>query len=147
MNVVYVLLTFLAGMCSPLQAGINAQLRLWTRDPVLAALISFAVGTLALFFYSLAFRTPWPPLGTAGNQPWWIWVGGFLGAFLVAVTVATAPKLGAAALIGFLIAGQMVSGQILDHFGLVGYHERPLTVLRVIGGAMVLGGAILIHKY
>ena len=44
----YVLLALAAGACLPTQAGINAQLNLWTRSPVLAGAISFAVGTFCL---------------------------------------------------------------------------------------------------
>ena len=44
----YIVLALVAGACLPTQAGINARLTLWTRSPVTAAAISFAVGTLAL---------------------------------------------------------------------------------------------------
>ena len=44
----YLILALAAGACLPTQAGINAHLNLWTRSPVLAAAISFAVGTMAL---------------------------------------------------------------------------------------------------
>ena len=50
----YLILALAAGACLPTQAGINAHLNLWTRSPVLAAAISFAVGTMALILYALA---------------------------------------------------------------------------------------------
>ena len=56
------LLALLAGTCIPTQAGINARLSLWTRSPVLAATISFLVGTVALAGYVMATRLPLPPL-------------------------------------------------------------------------------------
>jgi len=46
---IYIVLAIAAGFCLPTQAGINSRLNLWTQSPVLAAAISFAVGTLALF--------------------------------------------------------------------------------------------------
>ena len=87
MDLFYILLAFVAGACATTQAGINSQLRFWTNDPVFAAMISFAVGTAALLFYVLVLRIPWPAAKTIYYSPWWIWTGGLLGAFLVAVTV------------------------------------------------------------
>lgn len=147
MDLLYCLVALIAGACAPTQAGINAELRLWTGDAVLAAMISFAVGTVALFAYAALFRIPWPPLSTATGLPLWIWTGGFLGAFLVAVTVIVAPKLGAATTMGFMVSGQMLAGLVLDNYGLVGYEEHPMNVWRLLGAAMVVGGAILIKKF
>jgi bacterial/archaeal transporter family-2 protein len=147
MELLYCLVALIAGACAPTQAGINAELRLWTGDPVFAAMISFAVGTLALSAYVALFRIPWPQLGTATALPWWIWTGGFLGAFLVAVTVIVAPKLGAATTMGFMVSGQMLAGLFLDHHGLVGYDTHPVNIWRLLGACMVVGGAILIKKY
>ncbi len=147
MEYVYILLALIAGACAPTQAGINSQLRLWTNDPVLAALISFAVGTVALAMYVMVLRIPWPPLGTAGALPWWQWTGGFLGAFLVAVTVILAPKLGASTMIAFFVAGQMLASLFLDHFGFVGYQVHPVNVWRILGAVFLIVGVVMIEKF
>jgi bacterial/archaeal transporter family-2 protein len=147
MELLYCLFALLAGACAPTQAGINAQLRLWTGDAVPAAMISFAVGTLALFFYAAVARIPWPDIGTASGLPWWIWTGGLLGAFLVAVTVILVPKLGAGTMMGFMITGQMIAGMVLDHYGLVGFELRPMSFWRVVGTLLLIGGVILIKRF
>jgi transporter family-2 protein len=147
MDLIYIVLAILAGVCAPVQAGINSQLRLWTVYPALAALISFAVGTLALLSYSMVMRIPWPILKSATDLPWWQWTGGILGAFLVFVTIVAAPKLGAATLMAVLVAGQMAASMVLDHYGLIGYEIRPVTVWRVIGTFMLIGGVVLIRKF
>ena len=54
----FILMALVAGISVPTQAGINAQLGLWTKSPVLAATISFAVGTLTLIAYTLVARIP-----------------------------------------------------------------------------------------
>src|SRR4030095_1746422 len=80
----------------PLQFGINAQLAEWVGGSLRAALVSFVVGAVALFFAALTtVRDGWPE--RAGDAPWWIWIGGLLGAFYVLGSIVTAPKLGAAA--------------------------------------------------
>ena len=147
MDVFYIFLAFLAGACAPTQAGINSQLRLWTNDPVLAAMVSFAVGTMALFLYVLLLRTPWPAPKALYCSPWWVWTGGLLGAFLVAVTVILAPELGAGTMMGMMVAGQMTAGIVLDHFGVVGYEEHSMNIWRCFGAILVVSGVVIIKRF
>jgi len=147
MELFYVLLAIIAGACAPTQAGINAQLRVFTEDPVMAALISFAVGTIGLFFYVLIVRIPWPATQTLAQLPWWLWSGGLLGAFLVAITILLVPKLGAATLMGCMIAGQMLASLLLDHYGVVGYPVHPATLWRVLGVMLVVSGVVMIKNF
>lgn len=141
----FIFLALAAGACLPTQAGINAQLNLWTRSPVLAAAISFAVGTAALVLYALVTRVPVPPVAGLYRHPWWIWTGGFLGAFFVASTIVLAPRMGATAMVALIIAGQMGTSLMLDHFGLLGYGMQPVTIWRVLGIGLIVCGVLLIR--
>jgi transporter family-2 protein len=142
----YFVLALAAGFCLPTQAGINARLNLWTQSPVLAAAISFAVGTLGLIIYALILRVPMPACSSMGDHPWWVWSGGLLGAFLVAATVVLAPKLSAGTMVALIVTGQMVTSIVLDHFGLVGYPEHPLNALRLAGVVLLVSGVALISN-
>jgi transporter family-2 protein len=147
MDLFYILLAFVAGACAPTQAGINAQLRVWTNDPVFAAMISFAVGTAALLLYVLLLRIPWPAVKTISYSPWWIWTGGFLGAFLVVASIILVPHLGAATMMAIMIAGQMIAGVMLDHYGLVGYEVHPANLWRCLGTVLLVAGVIIIKRF
>ena len=142
-----VLLALAAGFCIPVQAGINAQLNLWTRSPVLAAAISFAVGTLALFGYALATRIPFPPPAHFTTAPWWVWIGGFLGAYFVFSTVILAPRIGATAMLALILAGQMLASLVLDHFGWLGYPVQPISLLRLLGVLLIGAGVYLVRLF
>ena len=143
----YILLALAAGFCLPAQAGINTQLNLWSRSAILTATISFAVGTIALAGYALILRVPWPSGDAVTRYPWWIWSGGFLGAFLVASTVVLAPRLGAASMMSLIIAGQMFASLCLDHFGWLGYQVHPVSGLRMLGVVFVVAGVGLIRLF
>ena len=147
MDILIVLLVLLAGAMAPTQAGINSLLSQVLKSNLLAALVSFAVGTLALVSYALVLRLKWPPVHQLVHTPWWIWLGGLCGAFLVTVTIMAVPKLGATAMFAFFLAGQMAASLILDHFGLLGYPVHPLNLWRCIGVAMVVGGVLLIRAH
>ena len=113
----FIFLALIAGSCLPTQAGINSQLNLWVRSPIIAATISFAVGTLGLIVYGLVLRIPRPVISQFAGCPWWIWSGGLLGAFFVASIILLAPKLGATSMVALVIAGQMLTARFLEPFG------------------------------
>lgn len=130
----------------PMQAGVNLRLRQALGDPVFAAMVSFAVGTVALAIYCFAMR-PLPTASMAAGAPWWSWFGGLLGAFFVTVIIVLAARLGATASMAWLLAGQFIAALILDHFGLISFAVRSVSWPRVAGVAMVVLGAYLVNKY
>ena len=147
MRLVFVLIAIIFGALAPVQAGVNLRLRGFLGDPVLAAAVSFAVGTLALMVYAFVMRTPVPSLAVVFKGPWWMWTGGFMGAFFVATAVIVAPVLGAATMMCWMIAGQMTASLFLDHYGFIGYAVREISPLRIVGVLFVVVGAVLIQKF
>ena len=143
----YLVFALLAGAMLPFQFGINAQLATWLDSPVRASLVSFAVGTLALLAVTLAAFRGWPGSDRIAGAPWWVWVGGFLGAFYVLGSVVTASTLGAATLVAMILAGQSVASLLVDHFGWVGFEENPVTPGRLLGMALVVAGVALVRVF
>ena len=141
-----ILAAILIGIALPVQAGVNAQLRLGVTHPLLAAFISFFVGTVALLGFNLALRVPAPSGEALGRIPWWQWTGGLLGALYIYAAVILAPRLGAATLVAATVAGQMMASLVLDHFGLVGYPQQTITPTRALGVVLVIGGVVLIQR-
>jgi bacterial/archaeal transporter family-2 protein len=137
---------FIAGALVATQAGINAQLARALGSPVLAATVSFIVGTLALGIWALGMYRQWPDRAAVATAPWWAWTGGLFGAVFVVVTAAFARRLGAATLISVAIAGQMVFALVLDQYGLVGFDVRPVSSWRMAGAALLIAGTVLIRK-
>ena len=141
----YYLFAVAAGAMLPFQFGINAVLARYVEGAARASLVSFAVGTLALLVAVLLCFRGAPSLAKAGAAPWWVWIGGLLGAFYVLGSVVTAPRLGAAALVALILAGQAVASLTVDHFGLVGFQENPVTPGRLLGLALVALGVVLVR--
>ena len=141
----YYLFAVAAGAMLPVQFGINAQLAAWLGSPLRATLVSFAVGAGVLLVAALLFARGFSEGRDLGTAPWWVWVGGFLGAFYVLGSVVTAPKLGAAALFAFILAGQALASLAVDHFGWVGFEENPVTPGRLLGLALVAAGVAAVR--
>jgi transporter family-2 protein len=134
-----------AGAMLPLQFGINAQLARWVDSPLRAALVSFAVGTAVLLVAAAPLLRGWPAAERLGSAPWWVWIGGALGAFYVLGSIVTAPRLGAATLVAVILAGQAAASLLVDHFGWVGFEEHPVTPGRLLG-VLLLGAGVLLVR-
>ena len=145
---VFLSMAVLAGGGLALQAAINADWGGGVGHPVSAAMVSFAVGTLLLFAYVLVLRLPLPSLGRISALPWWSWLaGGFLGAYFVSATVIAAPRLGATVLVMTVVAGQMIVALLLDHYGALGYIERPINLGRIAGIVCLIAGVYLVRRF
>lgn len=144
MNYWFALMAFACGAIVPLQATINATLRTHLPSPMQAALVSFTVGTLALLLYVTVERSPLPTASSVAQVPWWGWIGGVLGAFFVFSSLVVVPKLGAAAMLAIIVAGQMTSSLLMDHFGVLNLAQVSITPIRVLGVGLVIAGAAIV---
>lgn len=140
-----VLLVLGAGAMIALQAPTNAMLARAGDSPVLAALISFAVGTVALLIVWLASGNR-PGAGAFASLRWYAWIGGMYGAVYVAVAAYAAPRIGLASLITIGIAGQIAMALWLDHMGALGLPREPVNLGRIAGALLVIAGVVLVRR-
>lgn len=141
-----VLLAIVVGFLLPVQAGVNAQLRLSVGHPISTAFVSFLVGTLGLGLLALLLRTPVPAGSVLAGVPAWQWTGGLLGAIYIAAAVVLAPRMGAATMTASVVAGQMIASLLLDHYGLVGFAQKTATPGRLLGAGLVILGVRLMMR-
>ena len=140
-----ILLVFLAGGMVAVQAPTNAMLARAGGSALLAALISFSVGTVALLLAWLASSNR-PGTAAFAQVPWYGWLGGLYGAVFVAVAAYAVPKIGVASLIMIGIAGQIVMSLWLDHVGALGLPREPINLGRIAGALLVLAGVFLVRR-
>ncbi|MCU4422710.1 MULTISPECIES: DMT family transporter [Acinetobacter] len=141
MNVIYYLMAFAAGLGITLQTTLNGQLAKGIGgDSVVAALFSFTAGAVCLGIYSLVRGGIAPSLIAIPAQPWWSLLGGVLGSCALLSYVVLAPRIGLSALLGLAIAGQIISSLLIDHLGLMGATERPVSMIKLVGTVVMLVG-------
>jgi len=114
MKIYYYLISILAGVAVAFQTGVNAQLRTDTNNAVLTALISFAVGSIALLILYVTFFRQSPVFPQEYSFAWWKFTGGLLGAVYVTGVVLAAPRIGAANALAFIVGGQFIMAIIID---------------------------------
>lgn len=147
--VVGVLLAVLAGHAMPLQARINGEMGIRLQDAVAAALVSMVVALTVILAATLGTRggrRGLSRLGTetrSGSIRWWNYLAGIMGAVFVVVMAATAPIVGLAIYTVVVVAGQTVSGLMVDRLGLGPGGRRKITTARGLGVVLAIAGVLV----
>jgi transporter family-2 protein len=141
-NAAVAVLAVLAGLAGSVQIAVMG--RFGERIGIVAAFaFSTAVTATIALLALLLVRHGVGGYGDAARQPAWLWVGGLMGALIVFTITFASPRLGSAATIGILIAGQLAMGAVIDRFGLFGFDRIPLHWQRVLGLVLLGAGAAL----
>jgi len=106
-----------------------------------ALAVSLAFSTLIATGVLLALRQSLGGFGDAARSPWWMWSGGVMGVVVVFSITVCAPRIGATATIGLLIAGQLAMGVVIDRLGLFGLERVALAWPRALGVLLLAVGA------
>jgi transporter family-2 protein len=139
------LLALIAGVAMAVQSATNGFLGRTSGSGLLASLISFGVGLLALVAATLILRPRANP-GWIAATPGWAWLGGLYGAVIVFAGAWATPRLGAGTALVVTVAALVAVGVLLDHFGALGLRIRPVSGLRAAGVLMVVAGALMVQR-
>jgi bacterial/archaeal transporter family-2 protein len=140
------LAAILLGMVVTFQLLMNAILARAIGSPYGAAAISIFVAALgAAVMIGFAGRGDLSRAALAA-VPWWVYLAGFIGTLFVVSGVVIAPVTGALLFFVCVVAGQLLGAMLADHFGLFGLQVRPASLQRLLGLALVLGGAVLVQR-
>lgn len=133
----------LMGVCGATQTAVNGQLGTLLGSAVGSALVSFTIGVLCLLTLVVLTRTPWQGVGEGG--PWWMWVGGLLGATFVFANAFLAPILGTGLTVVLTLSGMLVASLMIDTFGLFGSRKRRVRPAQLLGLLLIILGVVLIR--
>lgn len=93
------------------------------------------IGLLSVGALVLAFQGPSAYLAGVG----------LFGAAFIVGGAALAPKLGVALLFSVVTAGTLVGALVMDHVGAFGNEPQRVTLLRLVGVLVVLGGVVIVR--
>jgi len=148
MSVFFGFLALLCGVVLTSQIASNALLGKLLNDAYVPAAVNMLIGIATTGALLLIVRRPLPSGHTAAAVPWWIWIaGGAFGTIYLTGNILLAPKLGAGALVGLVVTGQLLFAVLCDHFGWLGFAQHTATLWRVAGCLLLIGGVALIAKF
>lgn len=134
------------GACAATQISVNGRLGVALGSAVEAALVSFAVGTSVLFVLLLITRTRWNGISGAGEKnPWWMWLGGVLGATVIFGTAFLGPVVGTGMTVVLMLLGMLASSLAIDRLGLFGGVPRQVRGIQLVGLLIIIAGVALIR--
>ncbi|MBO1199925.1 DMT family transporter [Staphylococcus simiae] len=148
--IMWIIVGFIFGFAPPIQTTVNSALATSTHSSIFASLVSFTIGTIALFILTLAFHRTLKiesHIQTLGQLKPIYFIGGLLGMAFVTANIILMPFLGAAltTIVGML--GQMLMGVIIDQFGLLGSPKNKITFRKCCGLLCITIGIILLRLF
>jgi transporter family-2 protein len=142
-----ILLIILIGLAGGVAVGLQSPMasmitqRLGVFESVFIIHIGGAlIALLPLLFYGGGKLAQWR------SVPWYVLGAGIFGLVVIGAISYMIPRVGVAASITTIVAGQLLVGTILDQFGLLGAMGRSLDPTRALGLVVVLVGVWLTVK-
>ncbi len=144
MTTLYYLIALGVGVVAGTYLPMNGRFGEQVGSPLLATAVFFVVGAVTAV-------TVWLAIGVGGT--WTRLSQGFAPFFLLGVVsfgiifCATffIPRMGAGAYFVCLVAGQILAGMVLSHFGIFAPEPLPVTPLKAVGAIAVIAGVICIR--
>ena len=142
-----IILMILIGLAGGVAVGLQSPLaslmsqRLGVFESIFIVHIGGALAALIpLLLYNGGKLNQWR------SVPWYVLGAGIFGLVVIGAISYLIPRIGVAASIITVVAGQLLVGTTLDNFGWLGAAERPLDPTRIIGLAVVMLGVWLTVK-
>jgi bacterial/archaeal transporter family-2 protein len=135
----YATVMLLAGLGIPVMAALNSGLGTRLQSPALATVILFSLCLVIAVVY-LFLTEGIPSVTYRPDTPWVFYLGGFFVMFYIISITWVAPHFGISNAISFVLLGQLLAMNLIDHFGLLGAPQFALSLSRILGlGFMIVG--------
>ena len=140
-SILYVV-TLLLGVVLAVHLSMNGQVGASLKNPRVGNALFWCIGALAAVIIG---ATGWQSgaLGGLKEVNPILLTAGAMGACLVFAIAWLIPREGAAAVMIMLIAGQVLGGMVLSHFGWLGSPIQKITLTNILGAAVMIGGVLL----
>lgn len=143
MKVYLIAIMLLIGFVLTLHLSMNAQVGAILKNPKMGNAIFWVIGACAAIIIGL---TDWDPtvFSRLKEVPLWLLTAGIMGGCLVFGIAWTMPRLGIATAMIVMIAGQVISGLIFSHYGLFGSPVEPISIAKIGGALLLVGGVVTV---
>jgi len=136
----YIALSTVGGILIPIMAALSGGLGQMLDNPWAAAAIVSGGGFALVLAFTLlngSMNVSWETLRHA--TPWQLLAGAGFAFYLLSITWV-GPRFGIGNAVMFVLAGQIISSALIDHFGLFGAPHKPVDALRALGLVVMASG-------
>ena len=138
----YLLVAFFLGIVMSIYLPMNSSVSRYLGSPIAASALFYIVAlatTLAIFAYSGEYHS----FQKLKNVPKFLYLAGFISAFMIIGTTIIIPRIGARKFFILLVSGQILMAVLVSHLGILESPKDPVTIKKIIGAALVVTGAAL----
>ena len=134
--------TLILGVVLAVHLAMNAKVGSAIGNPRVGNAVFWCIGALTAVIIGL---TGWKTgaLAPLKEVNFILLTAGALGAMLVFAIVWLIPEIGAGSVMIILLAGQVIGGLVMSHFGWLGSPVEPINWLKILGVALMIGGVVL----
>ena len=144
-NLFMLILAALAGATMAVQGTLNSALGkiIGVLETTLVVMIT---GTLAALLALYLLGLGKGNIARIGNAPWYYLLGGLLIVLITYAVAASIPQLGVANATTAIVATQVATAVLIDHFGFFGMETVPFTWWKFLGIVLLAAGTRLLFN-
>ncbi len=143
MKILLFLLMLIIGIVLTVHLTMNAQVGVIVKNSKMGNALFWTIGAIAAL---LIGATGWDSgvLARIKDVPLWLLTAGAIGAALVFGIAWVIPQIGAGPAFVLMIAGQVLTGIVFSHFGLMGSPIEPISFMKIVGVVLLMVGVSII---
>ena len=142
----YSCLALLAGVAIGIQAGMNAQLGVLLKNPLLSAAVAFVVACACVLTVVFITARELPPLINLKSVPLHLWFSGAISAFGVASLYFLIPRMGVGSMMSYALTGQLLIAILASHFGWFDLPVKSINLTKCVGVVAMIMVIVLINR-
>lgn len=142
MKLVFLMFTIFLGVILAVHLAMNGKVGAALNNPRVANALFWCIGACTAVIIG---ATGWRSGALAGlrDVPLILLTAGALGACLVFAIAWLLPQVGARAMFITLLAGQIIGGMTLSHYGWLGSAVQKVSWVNIVGALVMIGGVLL----
>lgn len=138
----YIGIALLMGVAMSIYLPMNSSVSRYLGSSIAATVTFYAVALLTAAVI-LMLCGEYDAIAKMGHVPIYLYLAGFISAFMILGTTFLIPKVGARRFFILLISGQILMAIIVSHFGILESPRDPITFKKVLAASLVIAGAFL----
>lgn len=144
-NMLALVLALISGVLMAIQGSLNSVLSKFI-GLLEATFVVHIIGTIILVVLLFLMKFGKGNLAAWPQVPWYAYLGGVIGVFIIYLVAASIPAVGVANATTAIIVGQVLTAVIIDHLGGFGLNRVPFGWNQLIGVALLAAGAKMLLR-
>jgi bacterial/archaeal transporter family-2 protein len=141
-SLLFLAIAFFMGVITSIYLPMNGVVGKYVGSALLANIPFYLLGAITTICF-FSFTGNFSAIARLREVPNYLYLSGFISAFLVLGSTFLIPKLGAGPFFILFVAGQIIMALVVSHFGWLASPQDPITVRKILGVFILFFGVIM----